>query len=115
MSNTYKNATFQGLTRLEGEVHFLSLPKKWFSKFRASDTTPEVTNVEFWQANNTAPTTITNFDKGQDAQCLHILGEGFTTIAHNANIKTNTGANKLLLADKVYTIRGRNYIRGRYV
>lgn len=94
---------FKGLSRFEGEVHFFQLPKKWFSKFRRSDTTPEVTNVENWQANNTIPTTITQFEKAQEAQCLHILGDGFTTIQNNVDIKTNTGANKLLLVNKVYT------------
>jgi len=94
---------FKGLSRFEGEVHFFQLPKKWFSKFRSLDVTPDVSNVEYWQANNTIATTITDFLKGQDVQALHILGDGFTTIQHGTKIKTNTGANKLLAANKVYT------------
>lgn len=72
------------------------------AKFFAAATTPSVENQEFWIANNTGAVTITNFLNGYVCQVIRILGDGFTTIANNANIKTNTGANKLLAVNKVY-------------
>lgn len=69
---------------------------------RFTSVTPNVANISFVLAGAIAPITITNLLKGSDFQSLGILGDGFTTMANNANIKTNTGANKLLAANKVY-------------
>ena len=80
---------------------FSQLPTKDAGTFVAADTTPSVANVEFWIAAGTV-VTITDFDDGATTQILYILGDGDTTISHNANIKTNTGANKLLAADRLY-------------
>lgn len=65
-------------------------------------TTPSVSNTTHLTARAVAPITVTNFLKGSDWQELSILGDGFTTIAHNANIKTSTGIAKLLAANLVY-------------
>lgn len=81
---------------------FNVLPKTPVDKFKPTDVTPSVLNCNNWICTNVGAITVTNFKNGADGQRLHILGEGFTTIANNANIKTNTGANKLLLANKVY-------------
>lgn len=63
----------------------------------------DVTNLEFIQLLNTAPVTITSFKGGMQGRMIKLLGDGFTTIANNALIKTNTGVNKLLLINKIYT------------
>ncbi len=47
--------------------------------------------------------TVTNFAYGATGQSIQILGNGNKTISHNANIKTNTAANKVLVANKIYT------------
>lgn len=71
-------------------------------RFVAGATTPTVEAHNVWIANSIAPVTITNFLKGAFGQNIYILGDGFTTIANNANIKTNTGANKLLATNMFY-------------
>lgn len=73
------------------------------AQFVVGDTTPSVLNQDYWECMNTGAVTITQFEYGYNLQTLKILGDGFTTIANNANIKTNTGANKLLAVNKVYT------------
>ncbi len=85
-----------------GPVRFAGGKKIDIGQFNKLDTTPDVKNGEFWKCINVVGTTVTQFDNGYEGQALSILGEGFTTIANNANIKTNTGANKLLAANKVY-------------
>lgn len=86
----------------QGLVTFLVLPRENVDTFKKTQTTPSVRNVRVFITINTAATTITNFIGGADGQEIKILGDGFTTIANNANINTNTGANKLLVANKVY-------------
>lgn len=71
-------------------------------KFQGGSTTPSVEHHNIWKANNVAPVTITNFAKAAKGQVIYILGDGFTTIANNASIKTNTGAAKLLSANQTY-------------
>lgn len=46
--------------------------------------------------------TISNFIGGTDGQNLRILGDGATTVLFSANIKTNTGADKLLASNMIY-------------
>lgn len=88
----------------ESLVRFRILPFKGYDTLKIGSTTPSVENLETWIAKNTgAALTVTNFTNGADAQVIYILGDGFTTVANNANIKTNTGANKLLLANLVYS------------
>ena len=83
----------------ESAPTFLALPKGFVQKLVGA--TPDMTNLTNLLSHD-APTTITSFLKGQPGQTLVILGNGNTTISHNAVIKTNTGANKVLLADIVY-------------
>lgn len=82
----------------DNATQFNTLPRKSLSTL--TSTTPDVANVEFFLT--TGSLTITNFLQGSDCQRIHILGNGTTIISHNSNIKTNTGANKTLLADKIY-------------
>jgi hypothetical protein len=86
----------------QAQVQFNVLEKIFPQKFKAADTTPSVLNLRKFLANNVGAVTVTQFDDGAEAQEISILGEGFTTVANNANIKTNTGANKLLAANKIY-------------
>lgn len=83
-------------------VTFSLLPKNPVDKFKPTDTTPSVLNCLNWICKNTGAITVTNFDDGAEGQSIKVLGDGFTTVANNAFIKTNTGANKLLVANKVY-------------
>lgn len=89
-------------TIFNAPTQFNVLPTKQGSKFPIGSVTPSVLNVENWTCINTGAITITNFKNGSNYQSLKILGDGFTSIANNANIVTNTGAVKLLLANKVY-------------
>jgi hypothetical protein len=75
---------------------FAILPTKRLSKFK-NTATPDVSNCEYFLCSGSV-VTITNFLNGSKPQRINILGDGSTTIANNANIITNTGANKLLTA-----------------
>ncbi len=97
-------------TTFNAPTRFNILPTQLPQKFVRSDTTPSVLNHEYWIANNIGATTVTQFDDGSDCHELRILGDGFTTVANNANIKTNTGANKLLAANKVYRFTNINRV-----
>lgn len=90
-------------TIFEAEVTFLVHPKTFVGTFIREDETPTVQNVTVWKANNIAPNNITNFDDGQEGQTIKILGDGQTTVVYSTTIKTNTGIDKLLDADKMYT------------
>lgn len=95
-----------------GVTTFVTLPVVNGDSIVPLITTPSVANRTVFECINTSPTTITNFLNGSKFQPLKILGDGFTTIANNATIKTNTGANKLLAANKVYnfTLFGSTWI-----
>lgn len=83
-------------------VTYNVLPKTPVDKFKPADTTPSVLNINLWIANNSGAVTITQFDDGADGQRIVILGDGFTSVANNAKIKTSTGAAKLLAANSIY-------------
>lgn len=78
------------------------LEKRFVGKIKKLSTTPDVQNIEHWDAQNAGPVNITNFMNGQDGQHLYLLGDGQTTLVHGTKIFNNTGANKLLAANKVY-------------
>lgn len=48
------------------------------------------------------PITVTTLQNGAEGQLIVFLGDGNTTIENNTTIKTNTGADKLLLVNRVY-------------
>lgn len=83
---------------------YLVLPTSYISELPPTDTTPTVANCLVYKCIATAPITVTNFTEGAEGQSIRIKGDGFTTIKNNTTIKTNTGADKLLAATKVYTL-----------
>jgi len=83
---------------------FQLLPIEYVSDIIPGDTTPTVLNCKLFTLSNTAPLSITYFDDGADGQTIKLLGDGFTTLVNGTTLKTNTGANKLLLANIIYTL-----------
>lgn len=81
----------------------LVLPIVFINELTVIDATPSVLNCLVHKCINIAPFDITNFSDGADGQTIRILGDGFTTVKNNATIKTNTTADKLLAAYKVYS------------
>jgi hypothetical protein len=73
-----------------------------YGVFLAGDTTPVIGSIPIWLANNTIAVTITDFVKGLANITITVIGDGFTTVADNANIKTTTSADKLLAVDRAY-------------
>lgn len=73
------------------------------------DTSPNVFGRSVLRCVNTVPVTIIRFDNGSPYQIIKVLGEGQTTVQNNAVIKTNTGANKLLASNRIYTF---TYVSG---
>lgn len=66
-------------------------------------TTVSVLNLVRVKFSNTGAASVTNFTGGQQGQEIKILGDGNTTLVHGTSIFCNTGANKLLAVNKVYT------------
>jgi hypothetical protein len=65
--------------------------------------TPSVQGYSTLTGDNTSAITVTNFVNGFFGKTIRLIGNSNITIANNANISTNTGANKVLVNDKVYT------------
>lgn len=82
-------------------IDFLIAPTVYSLKIKAN-ATPNVSNIKILLPQSVA-NTITNFIGGSENQELNILGDGVLVIANNANIHTNTGANKVQTAGKMYT------------
>jgi hypothetical protein len=93
-------ATFKELVRFLDAVDFRILPRVNIDTFRAI-ATPDISNREVFRCSGSV-ISITNFLGGFDGQTIKIRGDGNTTITNNANIVTNTAANKLLANGKVY-------------
>ncbi len=67
-------------------------------------TTWNVENINFVSLGSYAtPTTVTAFTNGSPQNPLRILGNANVTIQNNSTIKTNTGADIVLAANKIYT------------
>jgi hypothetical protein len=86
----------------------LVLDRTFVSK-QAGKTTLDATNIEYSRLDNVAPVNVTGIKGGQDGQTITLLGDGQTTLVHNAvvtkpaePILTNTGVNKLLAANVAY-------------
>lgn len=86
----------------EAQSYDQALKLRPIGKLRKLDTTPDVYNNEHWQTQNTVPVTITDFDNGQDGHHLYVLGDGQTTVAHNANIRNVAGVALLLAVGQAY-------------
>jgi hypothetical protein len=68
----------------------------------AANATPNVEGFRNWFAQNVGAFNVTNFTTGRGGQRISVIGDGFTTVVNGATIKTTTGANKLLAANRVY-------------
>lgn len=87
---------------IQAPVSHEILPFTIVDTFKSGVSTPNISHREIFKSPSSS-TTITNFLGGQEGQTIKILGNGNLTVSNNANIKTNTGANKVLVANKVYT------------
>lgn len=85
-----------------GRVTFDTIPDAPPTKLTPASTVPNVSNYMGVTKGGGSVVTVTNFVGGSDGQRLVIQGDGATTISNNANIKTNTGANKLLAVNRIY-------------
>lgn len=86
----------------EGQRTYQRQERIFASKFKSGDATPSIQDANAW-ACGTGVVVITKFRNGQNGQTIKLLGHANTTITHGTNIFTNTGANKVLAANKVYT------------
>ncbi len=74
--------------------------------FTDGDTTPAVAGKTICRLGYSTDVTITDFDDGAEGQVIRLIktyGAGTVTIANNANIVTNTGSNKAMVSNRVYT------------
>jgi hypothetical protein len=84
-----------------------------WSTIVAGTTTPDVVQYSYHKTANSSATTITNFVNGVQPMTITIhCTDANTTIANNATIATNTGANKLLVNNRIYrfTLSGTTWI-----
>lgn len=94
-------------TIIRGEIHTEDmvtrdvLSKEYVVPIQGA--TPSVKNRTVFQGINTGAVNVTDFLNGAEGQRIHILGDGFMTATNGTLIFTNTGANKLLAANIVYT------------
>ena len=86
----------------DSPITFTELPETPVEEIQKADLTPSVLNLTKLRFINTVSTTVTNFRDAQEGQVIHVLGDGFTTLANNANIQTRTGANRLLTNGLLY-------------
>jgi hypothetical protein len=88
-------------TYFEGRVSFNTLPDEYYSETKGS-TEVDVSNIRNLLCKNTGAQNVDDLFGGASFQMLVVRGDGFTTFTVAGNIITNTGAAKLLSADKVY-------------
>ena len=89
-------------------VAFSERPETPILETDAGATTPNVLNATRLLLAATSATLLTNFLDGAEGQELVVFGDGNTTVQHGTNIFTNTGANKLLVSNRVYVFYHRN-------
>ena len=83
-------------------VSFSEVPETPVLLAQNSATSISLLNAQRVRFTNTGSVTVTAFTNGQEGQFVTILGDGFTTLANNTVIKTNTGAGKLLVVNQIY-------------
>jgi hypothetical protein len=76
--------------------------------FTAADATPSVEQYCFFKTG--AADTYTDFDDGAPGQQIQILAVHAATLTNGVNIFTNTGANKVMVVNRIYTLRDVNGI-----
>lgn len=98
-----KLKSFRDIVIFENDLVMMKIPEIFISRVDPGSSTLDVKSLTRFITNATAAASISNFINGVNGQEIKILGDGFTTVSNNSSIKTNTGANKLLAANKVYT------------
>lgn len=96
-------------TRVKGEIHFEDmasrdvLEKQYVTPMIVSAANvADVTNRRIFEAANAGAINCNDLTGGSQGQRVFIRGDGLQTMVNGAFIKTNTGANKLLVVNKVY-------------
>jgi hypothetical protein len=84
-------------------VKFEELSEAPLQLIPRNSTTPSVLNLLRFKFQNTAPVTVTNFIGGQEGQHIMVIGDGNTTITHGTRIFNTSGANLLLIDNRVYS------------
>jgi hypothetical protein len=87
--------------QFNGRIIFTTLPDSPTDKLKNS-VVPKVVNGKAYRSCGSV-VSVTNFVGGADGQVIYVKGDGTTTIVHGTTIKTNTGANKLLATNRMYT------------
>lgn len=90
-------------------VTFLKIREQFVKTLTTGDATPTVLDLEV-VISPVGATVVTNFDDGTPLQDLYILSNGNLTVNNTATIKTSTGANKVLAANRVYHFKYINSI-----
>jgi len=84
-------------------VKFEELSEAPLQLIPTNSTTPSVLNLLRFKFQNTVPITVTNFIGGQEGQHIMVIGDGNTTITHGTQIFNTSGANLLLVDNRVYS------------
>lgn len=87
---------------VNGKTYYAQLPEENVFK-SVGQTTPNVSQLTLLVFQNTGAVSVTDLVGGNEGNELRIIGDGFTTLVFNTRIVTNTGANKLLAANKYYS------------
>lgn len=87
----------------QGSVTFSQLPTVDVSELPPLVTKPSVLNRPVLITTNTSTVNVTNFIDGHDGQTIKVLGDGNTVLVNGTYIITNTGLDKLLASNIVYT------------
>jgi hypothetical protein len=108
--NKYVNcsATGYGTAAFFMEGFLGSSPIEPGIPLRTDAAIPDTTGTTFVVFTAAAPVTVTNFTGGYSGKTIRLLGNANTTIAQNATINTNTGVNKVLVANKIYVFTNYN-------
>lgn len=84
-------------------VQFSQIPEQQILNAPTGTGIISVLNTNRVRLRNTGAQLLNTFTNGQQGQEIKVLGDGFTTAVNSTSIRTNTGANKLLAANRVYT------------
>ena len=93
---------FRDMVLFEGDVIFKRPIRNEISIFDGSGDI-NTAGVSRLKAANNSPQNVSYFVGGVEGQTIMVLGDGNTTIVNSSDIRTNTGADKLLAAETVYT------------
>jgi hypothetical protein len=101
VATNYATKSFLTQNFAGGAVQLTDGPPKGFTSL---DATPSVDQYLNFFTQNAGATLITAFDDATNGQTIRVLcTDANTTLVNGATIKTNTGANKVLAANRVYT------------